>query len=250
MKLTLEPRKTTWVPFLDSRAQLKIEWKSRAEYGTYNALSADNTWPAKTRYTFTGLAGEHPIPSAQLVLMERGIPLAISQTVVSAVKDKFQSEELDDPFLVIRDKLAGLKRSDRQEKQVTKGLIERTWKETIERSVRIENRTGRKVTLSLTVVDRPAESLSFVSAEPAPSLARAPEYTFELELMPDEERSLKIVLSCERVESIRSRVEKPKARAARPNAPAFAQELLGDSPDDLALEEEEPEDEGSENESP
>src|SRR5262245_14054429 len=109
MKLTLEPRKTTWVPFLDSTAQLRLEWRCRVEYRRHNVRDASH-WKVRTRYTFSGLACEHPIPSSQLIIMEQGIPLAITQTVVSAVRDRFQSEETDDPFVVVSDKLAGLKK--------------------------------------------------------------------------------------------------------------------------------------------
>lgn len=228
MKLTIEPRKTTWVKFLDSKAQLKIEWRCRVDYNAYNVKEA-LTWGTKSRYLFSSLSGVQAVPSAQLLLLEQGVPLAITQTVVSAVKDKFQSEEIDDPFVVVTDKLASLKKSERKERSLGKGLLERTWLENIERSISIENKTGKKVSLFLTLVDRPADDLSFVQSEPAPTRKASPEYVFELELAPDEEKLLKISLRLGRTESIRLQTEPARqmmpTRASNLNAPAFERNI-------------------------
>lgn len=220
MKLTLEPRKTTWVPFVDSVAQLKVLWRCRVEYRPHNARDT-LTWAVRTRYVLSGLRCDHSIPSSQLILMEQGIPLAITQTVASAVKDRFQSEEMDDPFVVIIDKLAGLKKSEPRENRLGKGLLERSWVETIERSLRIENKTGKPVSLSITVVDHPAEELEFASATPEPNRSAPPEYTFDLELAVDQEFTLKVALKQARKETIRVPVEKVQVvqTRQRPGAP-------------------------------
>jgi hypothetical protein len=209
MKLTLEPRKTTWVSFLDSTAQLKMEWKCRAEYRAHNVRDT-LTWQTFTRYTFTGLKAEHAMPSSQLIMMEQGIPLAITQSVVSAVKDRFQSELIQDPFVVITDKLASLKKKDMIEKRLAKGLVERSWVEVIERSLRVENRTGKPLTLALTVVDHAAEEVEFVSSEPAPALVQKPEVTFEVRLAPDQEQTVRVTLTLGRHESIRTPISHTK----------------------------------------
>jgi hypothetical protein len=224
MKLTLEPRKTTWVPFLDSKAQLTAEWRSRVEYHGYNARDP-LTWKTRTRYTFSGLAGPTAIPSSQLIIMENGIPLTVAQTVVSAVKDRFQSEEVDDPFVVITDRLARLDKSEPKEKQLAKGLFERTWTETIERSLRIENRTGKVLKLALTVVDDPAEELTFVSAEPAAVRRAPPEYGFDIELAPDAEGTIKVVLAHKKSETIKAPRVESGPQAARP-MPQQAQQMF------------------------
>jgi hypothetical protein len=203
VKLTIEPRKTTWVPFLDCNAQLKSEWRCRVEYRAYNVRDAA-TWRTRTRYTFSGLSGITSIPSSQLIIMEQGIPLTVTQTVVSAVKDRFQSEEVDDPFVVITDRVAGLKKSELVEKQLAKGLLERTWVETIERSLKVENKTGKLLQLALTVVDHPADELRFVAAEPMPLRSSPPEYSFDIALAPDQEGTLKVILTLDKRETIRT----------------------------------------------
>lgn len=236
MKLTLEPRKTTWVPFIDSTAQLKVLWRCRVEYRPHNVRDT-LTWTVRTRYVISGLRCDHSIPSSQLILMEQGIPLAITQTVVSAVKDRFQSEEMDDPFVVIIDKLAGLKKSEPSEKRLSKGLLERSWVDTIERSLRIENKTGKVVSLVLTVVDYPAEELEFVSSAPEPARSAPPEYTFDLELPVDQEISLKVLLKQARKETIHVPIEKPQS-PPRPTAQAV-QRNVAFSPSEFVENEDE-----------
>ena len=93
MKITLEPRKTTWVPFVNSKAKLNREWRCRIQYGPSN-VRGTTTRTVHTRYTFSALSCNYPLPSSQLIIMEQGVPLVITQTVVSAVKDRFQSEEV------------------------------------------------------------------------------------------------------------------------------------------------------------
>ena len=56
MKITLEPRKTTWVPFIDSKAKLEIEWTAKIEYTSWSA-SQNSTHSVDMRYIFTGLDG-------------------------------------------------------------------------------------------------------------------------------------------------------------------------------------------------
>lgn len=238
MKLTLEPRKTTWVPFIDSTAQLKVLWRCCVEYRPLNVRDT-LTWTVRTRHVISGLRCDHSIPSSQLILMEQGILLAITQTVASAVKDRFQPEEMDDPFVVILDKLAGLKKSEPSEKRLCEGLLERSWVDTIERSLRIENKTGKVVSLVLTVVDHPAEELEFVSSTPEPARSAPPGYTFDLELPIDQEISLKVTLKQARKETIHVPIEKPPT-PARPAAQAMQRNVVF-SPSEFAGNEEEKE---------
>jgi hypothetical protein len=158
--------------------------------------------------------------------MENGIPLTVAQTVVSAVKDRFQSEEVDDPFVVITDRVARLDKSEPKEKQLAKGLFERTWTETLERSLRIENRTGKTLRLALTVVDDPADELTFVSAEPAPVRRAPPEYGFDVELAPDAEGTIKVVLAHKKSETIKAPRTDPSTPQAARMVPQQAQQMF------------------------
>lgn len=223
MKLTVEPRSTTWVPLIDCAAEVRIEWRCRAEYHAHNALDPIS-WGARTRYTFTGLAGVRGLPSSQLIVMEQGIPLAVAQTTASMAVDRLQTEEVDDPFVVVSDRVAAVAKERVVEKSLASGVLERTWTEVVERSLRVENRTGKLVRLALTVVDAPAESVGFVRAQPAPSHIATPEYGFALELPVDTEQTIQVVLQVQRRETIRSvrpsAVEAPRSLfKARTEAP-------------------------------
>lgn len=225
MKITLEARKTTWVPFIDSTAKLDVEWKSRAEYNAY-AIRKEHTWTVQTRYTFSGLQTDAPIPTSQLVLMEQGVPIVITSSVVSAVKNRFQSEEIEDPFVVITDKLARVTRSEPQRRQLARGLIERSWTETIARLVKIENKTGKQVSLELTVVDKPADELTFHSSQPEPSVSRPPEYVYQLELDVDAIHTLHLTFELAKRESIQAPVTRRNRADQLEDDVEFAQELV------------------------
>ena len=139
-----------------------------------------------------------------------------------------------DPFVVLTDRLAGVTRGDGQEHRPARGLLERSWVETIERSLRVENKTGKAVSLALTVVDHPAAELSFERSEPAPTTANAPEYRYDLAIAPDQELTVKIVLRAARKESIRLPAEKvqvmSRANVSEPVFQAIAQSAQNDVP--------------------
>lgn len=218
MKISIDSRRSTWVPFIDTHADLTISWRSRAEYSMHNIFQAQR-WTVHTRYLFSGLSTEHAIPSSQLIIKENGIPLTITQSVASALKDRFQSEEIEDPFVEITDKLADVSKTEEQQKELTPGLIELSWTETITRQLKLENKTGKKVLLAFTVVDNPAESLVFIRSEPSPESKEAPEYHFSIPLAIDEEKSMQVILQINRKKSIQAPVEKPKQQMRRRAAP-------------------------------
>ena len=213
MKITIEARKSTWVPFLDTKAQLEIKWRARATYRAHN-IRSPHTWPVSSRYTFKNISAKDAIPTSQLIIMEDGVPLAITQTVVSGVKARLQTEDIEDPFVVITDNLANLTKSEPQQTKVAKGVIERTWTETIVRNVKIENKTGKKVSLQLKIVDHPADELVFESSTPDPSNKQPPEYNFELTLEPDAEQSLLLRFTLGRREKIEVPVQVVQRRQA------------------------------------
>ncbi len=232
MKITIEARKNTWVPFLDAKAKLKISWRARATYRAHNIRSA-HTWPVSSRYTFEGISTKDSIPSSQLIMMEDGVPLAITQTVVSGVKGRLQTEDIEDPFVIITDNLANLSKSDLKRQRVAKGVIERTWTETIVRNLKIENKTGKKVSLKLTISDHPADDLVFEKSEPAPSAKAPPEYSFDIELEPDAERSLSLTFKLSCREKIEIPVQVVQRLPGEPPAPVpnMALEAMDDFPE-------------------
>jgi hypothetical protein len=203
MKITLEPRKTTWVPFVDCNAKLEIEWTVRIAYN--KAMARENTsHSAFMRYIFNDLEGAQFVPSSQLIIKENGIPLVITQSVASPVKDRFRSERIVDPFVEIGDRVAQIEKSEVATKQLSKGVVERSWTDTINRSIRMENKTGKEVLLKLTVLDRPAEELVFVSSTPKADSKEQPEYRYNVQLKSDEVKTIKIELKLKNVEKIES----------------------------------------------
>ncbi len=225
MKISIEARRTTRVPFLDSQARLERSWKARAEYRTSN-VHDELTWPVTTRYSFSGLECGFPIPSSQLIIMEDGVPLTTTATVVSALKDRFSSEAIDDPFVIISDKVAGLKKSDVTQRRLAKALIERSWREDIRRNIKLENKTGKAVQLELTVIDQPASELVFVEATPAPDRVQPPEVVFELALEPEAIVNVEILLRRDCRETIRAPIAQQRgqqeAKMAMNDIEAFA----------------------------
>ena len=239
MKITLEPRKTTWVPFIDSTAKLEIEWTAKINYTGWSAHQ-NTTHSVDMRYIFTKLDGAQFIPSSQLIIKEEGIPLAITETVVSPVKDRFRSEKISDPFVEVNDKLASIEKSKVKSKQLSKRMIERSWTETINRSIRIENKTGKQVLLNLMVVDNPAEELIFISSTPEPTKKEPPEYIYDVKLAPDAIVTIKIELKLKKLEKLELPPDKVKVserrRYERPPQP-MVQQMMNAPLMDFACEE-------------
>lgn len=214
MKITIESRKSTWVPFIESDAKLELSWRARCAY-TQNNIYNEQTWPVKTRYSFSDFHSEHSIPSSQLIIMEDGIPTAITETVVSALKNRFQSEEIDDPFVEISDKVAKLERTAPQQRSISNMLYEESWSETITRILKIENKTGKKVQLSLTLLTNPAQSLSFVASKPAPQNEASPEYRFDVALDVDMQTSIEVQLRIDKKKTIQETTDPRTAQNNR-----------------------------------
>ncbi len=199
------------MPFIDSAAELSIEWTAKIEYTAWS-VHQNSKYSANMRYIFTGLDGAQFIPSSQLIIKEEGIPLTITETVVSPVKDRFRSEQISDPFVEINDKLASVEKNKTRTRRLSKRMIERSWTETINRTIKIENKTGKKVTLELTTVDKPAEELRFVSSDPEPSDTEPPEYIYRVELEQEEVQNIKLELTLKKLEKLELPPEQVKVR--------------------------------------
>lgn len=214
MKITLEPRKTTWVPFLDCKAKVEMEWTARIEYSEWS-VRQNSTHPVNMRYVFHIPGGNKFIPSSQLVIKEQGVPLAITQTVVTPVKDRFKSEKMVDPFVEINDRVAGIEKTKVTSRQLSKRMIERSWTETIERAIKVENKTGKTVKLSLTLTDQPASELTFSGSTPSPFSKEPPEYLFNLEMQKEEIHTIRVTFKLNKVEKIELPPEQLKIQNVR-----------------------------------
>jgi len=73
-RISLEPRKTTWVRFIDQTATMDVERTCDVAYASHNVLS-NMDHGVDMRYLFSGLKGDTSIPSSQLIIKERGISL-------------------------------------------------------------------------------------------------------------------------------------------------------------------------------
>lgn len=199
---TLEPRKTTWVKFIDEKAKMAVERKCKVHYYTSNILS-NLTHTLDMKYNFTGLKSGKCIPSSQLIIKEGGIPVTITQTVVSLDPTKFASTTTEDPFVEISDNVASVDKGKVKEKKLSKRIIEREWEEEVTRVIKVENKTGKKINLDFAVFENPADGINFKSATPKPSKSAPPERGWIIELKKEQDKSISIKFVVKRKESIR-----------------------------------------------
>ena len=236
-KINLEPRKTTWVKFIDEKAKMKVERKCKVQYYRSNILS-NLTHSIDMKYLFTNLKSGKCIPSSQLIIKEGGIPVSITQTVVSLSPDKFSSATTYDPFVEIEDKVAKVDKSKVKEKKLSKRLIERTWSETVKRVIRIENKTGKKILVELSVFENPADDILFSSSSPKPERSTPPERYWGIQLKKEQEKIITLTFSVQRKENIRLPPDKTiKGRIAYGNEDMseMAQQRM-DFPEELGEE--------------
>jgi hypothetical protein len=170
------------------------------------------------KYLFTNLKSGKCIPSSQLIIKEGGIPVSITQTVVSLSPDKFSSATTYDPFVEIEDKVAKVDKSKVKEKKLSKRLIERTWSETVKRVIKIENKTGKKILVELSVFENPADDILFTSSSPKPERSTPPERYWAIQLKKEQEKIITLTFSVQRKENIRLPPDKTiKGRIAYQN---------------------------------
>jgi len=232
-KINLEPRKTTWVKFIDEKAKMKVERKCKVQYYRSNILS-NLTHGIDMKYLFTNLKSGKCIPSSQLIIKEGGIPVSITQTVVSLSPDKFSSATTYDPFVEIEDKVAKVVKSKVKEKKLSKRLIERTWSETVKRVIKIDNKTGKKILVELSVFENPADDILFTSSSPKPERSTPPERHWEINLKKEQEKVITLTFSVQRKENIRLPPDKTiKGRIAYQNQMVDAAEQQMDFPEEL-----------------
>ena len=201
-KVTLEPQKTTWVRFIDEKATMKVERHCKVYYFKDNILE-NTTQSVEMKYLFSGLKGGRCIPSSQLIIKEKGIPVTITQTAISMDPTKFTSMTTSDPFVEISDDVASVEKSKVKEKKLSRRVIEREWVETVTRVIKVKNKTGKKVALDLSVFENPADSILFESSNPKPNKTTPPERNWEIKMGKDEEKILSIKFKVRRIEQIR-----------------------------------------------
>lgn len=199
---TLEPRKTTWVKFIDEKAKMDVERKCKVYYYTGNILS-NLTHNVDMKYLFTNLKSGKCIPSSQLIIKENGIPVTITNTVVSLDPTKFTSATTEDPFVEISDNVASVDKTKVKEKKLSKRIIEREWEEIVTRVVKVENKTGKKINLDMSVFENPADGIIFKEATPKPSRSTPPERGWMIDLKKEQDKTISIQFVVKRKESIR-----------------------------------------------
>ena len=192
-KISLEPRKTTWVKFIDEKAKMVVERKCKVHYYKSNILT-NLTHSIDMKYLFTGLKSGKCIPSSQLIIKEGGIPVSITQTVVSLSPEKFSSATTYEAFVEIEDNVAEVDKSKVKEKKLSRRLIERTWTETVKRVIKIENKTGKNIMVELSVFENPADDIVFVKANPKADKATPPERKWNIKMKKEGQKL--ITLTC------------------------------------------------------
>jgi hypothetical protein len=210
-KVTLEPQKTTWVKFIDEKATMKVERTSKVYYYK-DSILLNTTQSVEMKYLFSGLKGGKCIPSSQLIIKEKGIPVTITQTAISMDPTKFSSMTTSDPFVEISDDVASVERSKIKEKKLSRRVIEREWEETVTRVIKFKNKTGKKVSLDISIFENPADGILFESSNPKPVKTTPPERKWEINMAKEDEKILSIKWNVKRKESIRLPPDKSGAK--------------------------------------
>ena len=149
----------------------------------------------------------------------------------------FSSATTYDPFVEIEDKVAKVDKSKVKEKKLSKRLIERTWSETVKRVIRIENKTGKKILVELSVLENPADDILFTSSSPKPDKSTPPERHWAIDLKKEQEKIITLTFSVQRKENIRLPPDKTiKGRLAYPDQMVEAQQQM-EFPEELGEEE-------------
>ncbi len=200
-KITLEPRKTTRVPFISDKAKMKTEHKLHIQFYGADVLIAQNR-TAMIRYCFMGMKSGKPIPASQLIIKEKGLPQTIAETEPSAMPDKFNSQWVDDPLVEITDRVSKVEQMKLEEKKLSNRVIERVREDNVTRAIRMVNKTGKPMTMRLEIEDAPASGLQFISAEPKPTNMRPPEYIWEFSMAKEEERTVTVKFNFKQTERI------------------------------------------------
>jgi hypothetical protein len=201
-KVTLEPQKTTWVKFIDEKATMKVERTCKVYYYKDSILE-NTTQSVEMKYLFSGLKGGKCIPSSQLIIKEKGIPVTITQTAISMDPTKFSSMTTSDAFVEISDDVASVEKSKVKEKKLSRRVIEREWEETVTRVIKIKNKTGKKVALDMSIFENPADGILFESSNPKPNKTTPPERKWEIRMPKEDEKIVSIKFKVKRIEQIR-----------------------------------------------
>jgi hypothetical protein len=201
MKITLEPRKETRVPFLRSPATMNMEHRIEIAYSTYSVK--DNSTPTvNMRYMISGIRTDRTIPPSQLVILQQGVPVTVTHMAGSPAPGKLHSTWVDDPLVEVLDRVSRVEKKRTREKRLSSRVIERFTDEIVTRQVKIENKTGKALEMELTVQEDPASGITFVEAKPAPKSSQPPEHHWELSIPVEGVATVAITLEVKRVEKI------------------------------------------------
>src|SRR3972149_1922635 len=136
MRITLHPRKTIRVPFLRSKAKVRLEHRLTIEYFAYSVKENSSPVPSM-RSCLSDVQPSEAIPPSELTVLQKGIPVTVSTTTGSPGTGKLETAWMSDPLIEITDKVAGVKKVKQDEKRLSARVIERYTEETITRTIKM-----------------------------------------------------------------------------------------------------------------
>ncbi len=208
MRITLHPRKTTRVPFLKSTSKVRLEHRLQLEY-LPGAVKENYQPTPDMRYLLSGLPPNEAVPPSELIVFQKGIPVTTTTTKGTPGTGKLESAWMTDPLVEISDKVAGVTKVRQDEKRLSARVIERYTEETVVRMLKVENRTGKRVSLRLLLLERPSDGIMFTSAEPKPNRSSPPEHEWDLDVPVEGAATVTITLATKLLEKIELPPDRP-----------------------------------------
>jgi hypothetical protein len=213
MKLILPAHETIRIKLFSEQAKVIQEYNVSIKYDQYSIK--DDGFPNCTvLFSFSDLKTAILVPKSRIiVLKDKSLPLMFTETSGSTTLGKFKTASVIDSNIKINDRIIKLEKLNLEEKKLSSRLIERSWEEKITRTITIKNETGRKIAnLRLEISDNPAKNIVFVESTPKAQEVIPPIHLWLIDLVPDEEYKVTLVVSYQQKEKIEIQIQQPSAK--------------------------------------
>lgn len=191
VKANVPTRKKIKLNWFKSKCSLNIERKIAIEYNTTSVNYNKITWDVFVKYILTKEGDPKEIPAnSPMTLYKGGLPFLFLSTSAS-IGNKIISEELIDSDITVDDDIINVSEGEDkvtyEDARDPKEHIEvRTRLDKITRKITIENKLENEIELELNF--KQTKDITFVKAEPEPSVKEEPTYKFNIKI-PSEQKS-------------------------------------------------------------
>jgi hypothetical protein len=203
LKITIPAHKSIRVELFNEKANYEKRYMANLAYTTYN-YKIEQSISSYLSFTFSDLDIPLLVPASKIIVSKYGLPVMFNTTRGSNVKGKFKTDSLVDNSIKITDKVTKVVVEKKEEKKLSKIMIERTWTEIVTRTIVIKNESGQIInSLNLELSEDPANHIIIQENEDNKALKRqGPTLTYEFKLDVDEEKVLVINLVVSKIEKI------------------------------------------------